>query len=618
MLAIYWPGLQGAFFFDDGPSILLAPGVRLEALSWESIGQAWFSGAAGPSGRPIAQLSFALNYYFSGFSPFAFKATNLAIHGVCGLLVFGLTQRLLKATQPPASSKNVLIASGLVSAVWLLHPIQLLPVLHVVQRMTSLSALFLLAAMLLHIHGRERGARAGVAWLTLAWGLLWPFSFFSKETGALFPIFALAWELTVRRSMAGRLDRFARVFAALSALVLLAGLAYALSPRAHWLWSGYELRGFSLIERVLTEGRVLWIYLGLIFAPRLQAFGLYHDDIALSTDLLAPWTTLPALLGLAGLVWLTWRFRVRAPLLALGIAWFLIGHALESTVLPLEIAHEHRNYLPLFGATLVAGWALLQVLQWRKGYQSLALGVASTALAAVTVLTALRAYPYGDEVHRTLIEAGHHPLSPRAQSEAAVALDNLPQAAIPHSEIYELARQHYEQALALDPGFKMGGLGLIHLNCKAGLPPEPVEIKELMHRLRETPFAPGDQTVLYNVKEMAISGTPCLSRPEVDGLFDAAQANPSVTPEVQAILHSWHADYLWLHARDMVAARSALGQSLKLNPGNLSNRLKWAQLLLISGELTHARQLLLDLRAENFSAEERKTINELLGAFKIK
>ncbi len=616
-LTVYGPGLQGGFFFDDGPSILYANGIRMTELSWEALRQAWYSGAAGPTGRPVAQMSFALNYFFSGFSPFAFKATNLAIHLSGGGLVFALALHLLRAAHPLAKPQHVQMAAGAVALLWLLHPVQLLPVLHVVQRMTSLSALFLLAALWLHVHGRQGHGRARAAQLFVAWAILWPFSFLSKETGALFPLFALAWELTLHRSAHGSLDRFARVFAALSALVWMAALAYLLSPRAQWLWAGYEHRSFSLLERMLTEGRVLCVYLGLIVWPRLSAFGLYHDDIALSTDFLTPWTTLPAHLVLGSLLWLVWRLRQRAPLVAFGIAWFLIGHALESTVLPLEIAHEHRNYLPLFGPALMAGGLLLQALQHHGHYRTLALFATAAFLASLTLLTALRSQQFGNDLQRTLIEAEHHPASSRARHEAAVALGNLPQAAVPDSKIYALARQHYEQALALDAGFKMGLLGLIQLNCKAGLAAATAEVKELTRRLRETPFAPGDRTVLYSLKEMATNSMPCLSRTEVDGLFAAALANPGVSPWVQAMLHSWHADYLWLHDRDMDAARQALNQSLVLNPSNLSNRLKWAQLLLISGEKARAGKLLLELNSENFSAEERQTIQELLAALKI-
>jgi hypothetical protein len=617
LVAIYWPGLHGNFFFDDGPSITLAEGVRLETLSLESLHQALASGGAGPSGRPVAQLSFALNHYFSGFSPFAFKATNLAIHFACGLLVFALTRRLLGTVKPPAQQRNLLLASGAVTALWLLHPIQLLPVLHVVQRMTSLSALFLLTALLLHIRGRESAGRAVVAWLLLAWGVLWPLSFLSKESGVLFPVFVLAWELLVRRSSVGRLDRFARCLMVLTALCLVAGLAYALSARAQWLWAGYQLRPFSLAERLLTEGRVLWFYLDLIAAPDLKVFGLHHDDFVVSVGVLSPWTTLAALQGLAGLALLAWLMRIRAPLVAFGISWFLIGHALESTVLPLELVHEHRNYLPLLGILLAAGWALMLALERKGTHRTIGVALAAGALAYFSLVTALRAHQFGDEVRRAQVEASNHPLSARAQHEAGVSLAGLPEAALRDSPGYALARTHYETAGKLDPNLKMSWLGLIHLNCKAGMSAKQSDVDELARRLRQTPFGPGDTGVLYNLKEMSIAGSVCLSRPEMDAVFAAALANPRVSPGIQAILHSWHADYLWLREHDLAAARRALGQSLALNPSNPSNRLKWAQLLMISGEMAQARQLLQALRTEYFSAEERKTLDDMLAALNM-
>jgi hypothetical protein len=618
LAAIYWPGLHGSFFFDDGPSITLAEGVRLETLSFESLHQALASGGAGPSGRPVAQLSFALNHYFSGFSPFAFKATNLAIHLACGLLVFALTRRLLGTARPPAHQQpTLLLASGAVTALWLLHPIQLLPVLHAVQRMTSLSAFFLLAALLLHIRGRESAGRIAAAWLLLAWGVLWPLSFFSKESGLLFPAFVLAWELVVRRSSVGRLDRFARGLRALIALFLVAGLAYAFSARSQWLWAAYQLRPFSLTERLLTEGRVLWFYLGLIVAPDLKAFALYHDDFVVSTGLLSPWTTLPALLGLAGLALLAWWTRTRAPLVAFGILWFLIGHALESTVLPLELVHEHRNYLPLLGILLAAGWALMLALERKGMHRTIGIALTAAALGYFSLVTVLRSHQFGEEVRRTQIEARNHPTSARAQHEAGVSLAGLPEAALRDSPAYVLARTRYEMAGKLDPNLKMNWLGLIHLNCMAGMPAKPADVDELSRRMRETPFAPGDTGVLFNMKEMSIAGSVCLSRSEMDGVFASALANPGVSPGIQAILHSWHADYLWLHEHDLAAARRALGRSLALNPSNPSNRLKWAQLLMLSGEIAQARQLLETLRTGYFPAEERKTLDELLAALNM-
>jgi hypothetical protein len=611
--AVYWPGLHGGFFFDDEANILLVGGVRLDTLSLESIHNALVSGSSGPSGRPVAQLSFALNHYFSGFDPFIFKATNLAIHLACGFLVFSLALRLLTAARTPAKQRNIIVASGAATALWLLHPIQLLPVLHVVQRMTSLSALFLLAALLLHVLGRERGGSAGATRLVLAWGILWPLSYFSKETGALFPLFALAWELIVRRSITGGLDRFGRGFAALAGLALLAGVIHAFSPAMKWLWAGYDLRSFSLAERLLTEGRVLWFYLSLILFPRLEALGLYHDDIAVSTGPLSPWTTLPALAGLASLVWLAWRMRIRAPLVSFGLAWFLIGHAMESTILPLEIAHEHRNYLPILGILLAAAGGLIHALESAGARKTIGVALTAVALAYFPFITALRAHQFGDEVRRTQIEAQHHRKSARAQYEAGRLLAGLPESASPNSPTHSFAHAHYELAGELDPDFKLGWLGLIHLNCKAGIPVKQAEIDELSRRLRETPFAPGDRSVLYSLKEMSVAGTICLARPDMQGLFSAAFANPTISPPVLAILYSWYADYLMLRENDHRAAQDALAKSLQLMPTNPSNRLKWAQLILLDGRREEAAQLLKALWSAPLSGSEKRTAAKLLA-----
>lgn len=613
----YWTGLHGGFFFDDESSILLVEGVRITTLSIDSLGQAWSSGSAGPSGRPVAQLSFALNYFFSGFEPFAFKATNLAIHFASGFLIFALAKNVLTAAQPTASKPHLLLAAGVVFALWLLHPIQLLPVLHVVQRMTSLSAFFLLAGLWLHICARQLTGLASIFMLMSSWLLLWPISFLSKETGVLFPLFVLAWELTVHRHAQGRLDRFARLFSAVVGVCLIPAVAYAASSRGQWLWAGYEMRWFSLAERLLTEGRVLWFYLGLMVLPRLEAFGLYHDDIAVSTDLLTPWTTLPALLGLLGLAVLAWWLRAKAPVVALGIAWFFVGHALESTVLPLELAHEHRNYLPLFGLLLAAGWGLLQALQSKGEKKTVGVALTLAALAYFPFVTALRSNQFANDGRRTQMEAQHHRTSPRAQFEAGRVLAGLPDAVLQNTPTYSFARKHYELASELDPNFKMSWLGLIALNCHAAIPAEKAWVDELSHRLQNTPLAPGDRNVLYSLKEMSIAGNLCLSRADVERIFAAALANPSTSAGVQAMLHSWQADYFWLHEKDMLAARKALAQSLKLNPGNPSNRLKWAQLLFLDGEREPARLLLLDLRGKNLSTDEQNTLKELLATYTI-
>jgi hypothetical protein len=617
VIAIYWSGLYGGFFFDDEANIHQNPGVRLNDLSLAAIREATTGGISGPSGRPISQLSFGFSYFLSGFNPFSFKLTNLVIHCLNGILVFFLTLQLSRKTSTDGRPLNASLFAGIIAFAWLVHPIQLTSVLYVVQRMTSLSAFFLLAALLVHVLSRNRSGRGSIPGLLIAWGILWPLSYFSKETGILFPLFALAWEIFLRRSEHQKFDRFATIFLTAAALALVASSAYMLSPAGNWLWAGYELRNFSLIERLLTEGRVLCFYIGLILFPRLDALGLYHDDFSISTGLLTPWTTLPALLLLAGLTAIAWRVKNSRPLIAFGIAWFFIGHLLESTVLPLEIAHEHRNYLPLLGLLIAGGDLIARPVENKGTSKTICIALVAAALLYLPLVTALRAHQFGDSARLALIEAERHPGSSASQYEAGRILSGLAESASQGLPFYPVARKHYEQATLLDPNSKKPLLGLIHLACKTGQPLETRWIEELEHRLRTPPFAPGDRNVLFSLKEMSIAGTICLPRQGVDRLFAAALANPVVSPGIQAILHSWHADYLWLSERDMAAARNALERSLALNPANASNRLKWAQLIFIAGERKEAQQLLLKLRHENFSADEQKTLNELLATYNI-
>lgn len=609
----YWPGLYGGFLFDDAPNITDNPLLSLFDGSLSSLVLTVGNAISSPMGRPLSMASFALNRYWGGLDPFAFKLTNLGIHLVNGWLVFLLGRRLFRMAQPTSSLRHQLIASWMLAAAWLLHPIQLLPVLHVVQRMTSLSALFLLLALLCHMHGRDKNPVQQTVWLLVGWCIFWPLSIFSKETGFLFPLFALAWELIARRVAVGRLDLFSRGFAiAVLGMAVLAAV-YMIFPSGDWLWAGYSLRSFSLVERLLTEGRVLWFYIGLIFFPRLEAFGLFHDDFAVSTGIFAPWTTLPSLAGLMALAWLAWRTRVSNSLVSFGIVWFLVGHGMESTVLPLEIVHEHRNYLPLIGLLLVFVSVLLRGFAAVGPLNTLSVALMLVMLSYFSFVTALRAHEFGDEMRRTQIEAQHHRGSARAQYEAGRVLGGLAGANSPNSPAYSFAKTHYEMAGQLDPDFKMNWLGLIHLNCQAGVPVDRLWVDELNRRLRDTPFAPGDRTVLYSLKEMSIARTVCLERSDVDALFAAVIANSGVSPGVQAMIHSWHADYLWLREHDLLASRIALGRSLALVPWNSSNRLKWAQLHYLSGEYEQARKLLLELRGERFSVDERKTLDELLS-----
>lgn len=612
-VSVYWTGMHGAFFFDDEPNILSVEKIRIQDLSFESLHQAFSSGIASRLGRPVSQLSFALNYYFSGFNPFVFKLTNLVIHCLNGLWIYLIVIRLLNATRQKDSAENTKLLAALTAMAWLLHPIQLTSVLYVVQRMTSLSAFFLLAALFLHIYVREQKQHGHkTLFFLISWLVLWPLSILSKESGLLFFGYILAYELIIRRSFHQSFDLFAKILLGVSSAIAVCFIIYLLTPSgSQWLLSSYGTRTFTLPERLLTEARVIWNYIGLIALPRLGAFGLHHDDIIISTGLLKPWTTLPALMGIAGLILLAWRERNRQPLCAFGITWFLVAHSIESTAVGLEIAHEHRNYLGLLGILLLP-IVVLRKLDKHSPLRKAWIIFLLILFVYSVLVTALRSHQFGNEIRRTQTESQYHPLSSRSNYEAAVELVANISAGNPSSKLAGMAQKHYKLAIKLNPINKLGYLGLIHLHCLTDQKIEPEWIDQLAFRLKETQFAIGDSTLLYSLKEMMIARTLCLESADVHRLFNSSLANTTVYANVRALIYSWFADYLILYEKDIPAAKQALSKALGILPANTSNQLKWAQLLFLDGRKEDALVKLKSLNQAELSATEKKTFAILL------
>ncbi len=427
--AVYLPGASGPWIFDDYGNILNNDYLKITHLDFEALKHAAYSLQAGPLQRPLPMLSFALTYYFCGSftSTTPFKLTNIAIHAGNGLLVFWLVLLILRQVSRRENWKTesaVLdaptVLAGLVALWWVVHPIQLTSVLYVVQRMTSMSASFVLLALIGYFYGRldwnvarrRRGLLVAVASLA-GFGTA---GMLSKENAALLPLFAVAIDATVFGHLPpwSTLERLPHRTRTILWTVVAAAMLLASVLAILYFAPQYGRREFTLTERALTETRVLFFYLSLLAYPDINRFGGQHDDIAISHSLLHPWTTLPSTAGIVLLILAALWLRRRAPLVSLGILWFFIGHALESTIIPLEIAHEHRNYLPSLGPLLavVSGAAWL-AREYRSRIPLLFVSLLVTLTAGVTTI---RAWQWSNSDSYYRIEALHHPASPRAQA----------------------------------------------------------------------------------------------------------------------------------------------------------------------------------------------------------
>lgn len=614
-IVVYWPGLSGGFFFDDSANILEPMGVRLTAISPKSLLDALESGVGGPLGRPVAMLTFAVNYYFTGFEPFFFKVTNLLIHCLNGVLVYLVTVLFHRAADPAGRAGPGLFPV-MVAGLWLVHPIQLTSVLYAVQRMTSLAAMFMLIGLILHVWARQRSRTGAIEWLcfALAWGLCFPLAVLSKESALLFVLYVSAYEVVLQRNLRQGFDQFGRLFMALVLFALVASLMYLVLPGAGVL-QGYDIRNFTLEQRLLTELRIIWIYIGQILIPVLGKFALYHDDFVVSTGILEPKTTMLAAFGLAALFVLCWVTRIRLPLVSFGVLWFIVGHGLESTIFPLELMHEHRNYLPSLGM-FVALAAVVQVLSREvNGFKVVAPALFVAFFLYTALLTSFRADMYGNDFRRTQIEAAHRVDSVRSQYEAGALLVSM-YTANPNQMLADMAEVHFRRVNFIDPKDKLALIGQLQLDCLSKKESRAEVYEELRSRLTNGKFLAMDRAVMNAVAEMSNVGTLCLSREQVDELFRVAIGNPVTTLEDRSVMRSDHVLYLWEGKADYPAAREELLTAIGENPNDVLNAINLLKLSVFVGNVDDMMKALGYLEGKQLKRQDRPIVQSIIDRLK--
>jgi tetratricopeptide (TPR) repeat protein len=349
---IYAHSKEGPFVFDDLVNITENSHVQISSLDWDSLRRAAFESPS--STRPVANISFALNYYFNRLDPESFRLVNVLIHLANGLLLL----LFLKATlQTPAFSEfrrgmNRFMPFA-ATAIWLVNPIHTQSVSYIVQRMNSLAAMFCMLAFLLYIYARlsKNRRRRG---LLLGSGLLaFLMALGSKEIAITLPVFVFLYEWYFFQDLDQ--DWLKKNYLwPLGILLFWAGMAliYLDFSPAETILSSYQTRDFTLAQRVMTQPRVIIFYIFLFLFPHPSRLNLDHY-FPVSLSPLDPPTTLLAMLAIIGLLATAVLCARRYRLLSFCILWFMGNLVLESSVIGLEMVFEHRTYLPSFPVTMV-------------------------------------------------------------------------------------------------------------------------------------------------------------------------------------------------------------------------------------------------------------------------
>ncbi len=450
-LPVYSNTFNVPFILDDNHNIFENPSIRLSHISPAGLKQAVTEEAGR---RPLASLTFALNYYFHQYDVTGYHLFNLVIHLLTAFLVFLIARQTLILC-PLTDSRASIFAALL----WMVNPVHTQSVTYIVQRMNSMAAMFYLLAMVCYIQGRLNHRRGKdprrrslpffiVAVLAGILGLL------SKEITATLPlmIFVYEWYFFHQLDKAWFRKQVGWIIAVLIVVSVVALIYLKWKPSADFS-TIYALKGFTLSQRLMTAPGVLAYYLSLLFYPSPDRLRILYD-ISPFISLSSP-PALFSLMALIGLITMVFRLRHRHRLVSFAIIWFLATLVIETSIIPLALIFEHRTYLPSVFIFIALTVVLFQKTTARK-----ALVVLTAAILVSGIWTWQRNAVWKDKITFWQDTALKTTRDPRPHHALGLAFKDRGNP--------ETAISHFKEALAQDKSFKKAynNIGMALLDLK--------------------------------------------------------------------------------------------------------------------------------------------------------
>jgi tetratricopeptide (TPR) repeat protein len=308
----------------------------------------------------------------------------------------------------------------------------------------------------------------------------------------------------------------------------------------------------------------------------------------------------------AGLLVAAVLWKKKYPLISLGILWFFGGHVLESTVYPLEIAHEHRNYLPSLGILMIVVGTVHML--YRRTRQHNWWWILPGLALIFGGITFLRAQQWSSSESLYFFEASHHARSAGAQLGYAMILMEKGR--------YEEGMQVYRHAAELNPD--ESGI-LINLQMSAarhGQPLDPAEDKDLLQNLSSKPLTATTGWALNNVAACILDACKIL-QPKMENWLKTIIERP----DARYIDRSY---YYYLLGRTLIGqgkineAVDVYRKSYELDPNYINPLVELADMYIQLGRLDYARTIISEIQRANTRVphSKRREIEQLESAMR--
>jgi tetratricopeptide (TPR) repeat protein len=451
---VYLPALDAPFQFDDrgyivenpalrAPGLLLSPGAEISPGLPENV-------AVSLRTRALAYLGFALNYRLHGLDPRGYRITSVAMHAASAMLIYALIALVMRSPavrfSPAARDPRWAALAG--AALFALHPLQTGAVVYISQRFAVQAALLYLGSVVCYLWwrmGRRGGAGPYALSLACALGAA-----LSKEVSITLPAMVAALEFGLfgwggpRRGRALALAPYIGIAALVPALLLISGETLDMASRT--------VEGTGRMEYLRWEIQVLATYLRLFVLPINQVLDYDYPRPGSFLDA-GVMGGLAVVLGMLALAAILMRRGGAGRAAGLGILWFFIALAVESSVFPLaDAVFEHRMYLPMAGLALAAGTGVGAIRARGRAHLRTAAVSACLVLVLMGALTVQRGGVWGSEVALWADTVAKAPGKGRARHNLGMAL-------MGEGRNAEAARE-LGLAVALSPGEVESRLGL--------------------------------------------------------------------------------------------------------------------------------------------------------------
>jgi tetratricopeptide (TPR) repeat protein len=349
---IYSNTVNSPFVLDDLLRIEENPAIRVSQFSIPQIIKAGFNSS---KTRPIAFITFALNHSLHQYDVFGYHLFNITIHILSGFFLYLFLKTTLKIPTVHARYKHTDLIAFFAALIWLVHPLQSQSVTYIVQRMNSMASLFFILSFLFYAYGRlTDNKKKKCIWFSAS-TIVWLLSLGCKQITAILPLLVFLYEWYFFQDLSKEwFKKRLKYLLGISAIFILLFLIYTGFSPWEKIQSLHDFaqHEFTITERLLTQFRVVIHYISLIFFPHPSRLNLDYD-FPLSTSLINPFTTLLSLLAIVGLIGLAIYFAKKERLISFCILWFFGNLVIESSIIPLAIIFEHRNYLPSMMVCLI-------------------------------------------------------------------------------------------------------------------------------------------------------------------------------------------------------------------------------------------------------------------------